>query len=48
MSNFIISQEQRDLIVQEISNLKKDKVVLQQSLREQQTQTAANTEDLFL
>ncbi|MEH2112598.1 nucleotide exchange factor GrpE [Nostoc sp.] len=48
MSDFIISQEQRDLTIQEINNLKKDKVVLQQSLREQQTQTAANTEDLFL
>ena len=48
MSNFIISQEQLDLTIQEINNLKKDKVVLQQSLREQQTQTAADTEDLFL
>lgn len=48
MSNFIISQEQRDLTIQEINNLKKDKVVLQQSLREQQTQNSANTEDLFL
>ncbi|MEH2404808.1 nucleotide exchange factor GrpE [Nostoc sp.] len=48
MSNSIISQEQIDLTIQEINNLKKDKVVLQQSLREQQTQTTANTEDLFL
>lgn len=37
MSDFIISQEQRDLTIQEINNLKKDKVVLQQSLQEQQT-----------
>ncbi|MEH2392496.1 MAG: nucleotide exchange factor GrpE [Nostoc sp.] len=48
MSNSIISQEKLDLTIQEINNLKKDKVVLQQSLREQQTQTTANTEDLFL
>ncbi|QFS42933.1 nucleotide exchange factor GrpE [Nostoc sphaeroides] len=48
MSNFIISQEQLDLTTQEINNLKKDKVLLQQSLREQQTKTAADTEDLFL
>ncbi|MEH2447875.1 MAG: nucleotide exchange factor GrpE [Nostoc sp.] len=48
MFNSIISQEQIDLTIQEINNLKKDKVVLQQSLREQQTQTTANTEDLFL
>ncbi|MBN4002492.1 nucleotide exchange factor GrpE [Nostoc sp. LPT] len=48
MSDFIISQEQQDLTIQEINNLKKDKVVLQQSLREQQTKTAINTEDLFL
>ncbi|MBG1266687.1 nucleotide exchange factor GrpE [Nostoc sp. WHI] len=48
MFNYIISQEKFDLTIQEIKNLKKDKVLLQQSLREQQTQTAANTEDLFL
>ena len=48
MSNSIISQEKLDLTIQEINNLKKDKIVLQQSLRELQTQTTANTEDLFL
>ncbi|MHC5598216.1 MAG: nucleotide exchange factor GrpE [Nostoc sp.] len=48
MFNFILSKEKRDLTIQEINNLKKDKVLLQQSLREQQTQTAADTEDLFL
>jgi len=48
MSNFILSKEKRDLTIQEINTLKKDKVLLQQSLREQQTQTAANAEDLFL
>ncbi|MBC6431799.1 nucleotide exchange factor GrpE [Nostoc sp. HG1] len=48
MFNSIISQEKLDLTIQEINNLKKDKVLLQQSLREQQNKTAANTEDLFL
>ncbi|WP_375479765.1 nucleotide exchange factor GrpE [uncultured Nostoc sp.] len=48
MSNLILSQENRDLTIQEINNLKRDKVVLEQSLREHQTQTAADTEDLFL
>lgn len=48
MSNSIISQEERDLLIQEFGNLQKEKVLLQQSLREQQTQTTANTEDLFL
>ena len=48
MSNFILSQEKRNLLLQEIGNLQKEKVLLQQSLREQQTQTSTNTEDLFL
>jgi molecular chaperone GrpE len=45
---YIITQEMRDLLVQEIGTLKQQKVSLQQSLREQQTQAAAATEDLFL
>ncbi len=45
---YILSQEQRDLLTQKLGTLQKDKVLLQQSLREQQTETAANTEDLFL
>lgn len=45
---YILSQELRDLLVQEIGTLKKQNVLLQQSLREQQTQAAATTEDLFL
>ncbi|MEH2081688.1 MAG: nucleotide exchange factor GrpE [Nostoc sp.] len=48
MSNFILSQEKRDWLKQEFGNLQKEKVLLQQSLREQQTKTATNTEDLFL
>lgn len=48
MFNSIISQENLDLTIQTIGNLQNEKVSLQQSLREQQTQTAANTEDLFL
>jgi molecular chaperone GrpE len=48
MFNYIIIQEKVDLTIQEINNLKKEKVLLQQSLREQQTQSATNTEDLFL
>ncbi len=48
MSNLILSQENRDWLKQEFGNLQKKKVVLEQSLREQQTQTAADTEDLLL
>jgi molecular chaperone GrpE len=48
MSNLILSQEKRDWLKQKFGILQKEKVLLQQSLREQQTQTAANTEDLFL
>jgi molecular chaperone GrpE len=48
MFNFILSKEKRDLTIQEINKLKKENVLLQQSLREEQSQTTANTEDLFL
>ncbi|MEH2312979.1 MAG: nucleotide exchange factor GrpE [Nostoc sp.] len=48
MSNSIISQEQIDLTIEQFGNLQKENVSQQQSLREQQTQTAADTEDLFL
>lgn len=48
MSNSIISQEQLDLTIEQFGNLQKENVSRQQSLREQQTQTAADTEDLFL
>jgi molecular chaperone GrpE len=43
-----LSQELRDLLIQKLGILEKENVVLQQSLREQKTQTAAQTEDLFL
>lgn len=45
---YVISQELRDLLVHEIGTSKQHKVSLEQSLREQQTQAAATTEDLFL
>ncbi|MCC5665128.1 nucleotide exchange factor GrpE [Nostoc sp. CHAB 5784] len=48
MFNFILSKEKRDLSIQKFGNLQKENVLLQQSLREQQTQTTADTEDLFL
>ncbi|MBK1987028.1 nucleotide exchange factor GrpE [Sphaerospermopsis aphanizomenoides BCCUSP55] len=45
---YFINQELRDLLIQKLSNLEKENVVLQQSLREQQTKNTAETEDLFL
>ncbi|MCC5601292.1 nucleotide exchange factor GrpE [Nostoc favosum] len=48
MFNFILSKKKRDLSIQKFGNLQKENVLLQQSLREQQTQTTADTEDLFL
>lgn len=45
---YILTQELRDLLMQEIGTLKKQNVSLQQSLREQQTGAAAATEDLIL
>lgn len=48
MSDSILSQDKRELFIREFSHLQKENVLLQQSLREQQTQTAAHTEDLFL
>lgn len=45
---YVLSQELCDLLVQEIGTMKQQKVSLEQSLREQQTQAAATTEDLFL
>ncbi|MCC5660877.1 nucleotide exchange factor GrpE [Nostoc sp. XA010] len=48
MFNFILSKEKRDLTIQKFGNLQKENVLLQQSLREQQSQAAADTEDLFL
>jgi molecular chaperone GrpE len=46
--NYILSQEQRDKLVEKLETLEKEKVSLQQSLREQQTQSTATIEDLFL
>ncbi|WP_427158417.1 nucleotide exchange factor GrpE [Aliinostoc sp. HNIBRCY26] len=47
-NRYLLTQEQRDLLIQEFSNLQKQNIVLQQSLREQQTKATANSEDLFL
>jgi molecular chaperone GrpE len=46
--NYLISLELRELLVQKLGVLQKDNVVLQQSLKEQQTNATAQTEDLFL
>ena len=45
---YLISLELRNLLVQKLSTLEKDNVSLQRSLKEQQNQTTAQTEDLFL
>lgn len=45
---FQISRQQRDRLQQELSTLLKQRVSLQQALREQQEQTAAASEALFL
>ncbi|MBR8833943.1 MAG: nucleotide exchange factor GrpE [Stigonema ocellatum SAG 48.90 = DSM 106950] len=47
-NRYLLTQEQRDLLLQEMSSLLKQNVLCQQSLREQKTQAAANIEDLFL
>jgi molecular chaperone GrpE len=47
-NRYFLTQEQRDWLIQEFSDLQKQNTVLQQSLREQQTQATANTEDLLL
>ncbi|MBD2251432.1 nucleotide exchange factor GrpE [Nostoc parmelioides] len=47
-NRYLLTQAQRDWLIQEFSSLQKQNTSLQQSLREQQTQTTANTEDLFL
>jgi molecular chaperone GrpE len=48
MSDSILSQDQRELLIREFTELKKQNVLLQQSLRKQETETAANTEDFLL
>ncbi len=45
---YILSQESRDVLVQQISSFQKEIVSLQQSVREQQNCAAATLEDLFL
>ncbi|MDJ0678144.1 MAG: nucleotide exchange factor GrpE [Calothrix sp. MO_167.B42] len=46
--NYILNQEKRKLLLQKIPALQKQNVLLEQSLREQQTQSAASSEELFL
>lgn len=46
--SYVLRQEERGRLQRELETLYKERVLLQQSLREQQTQTAAATEDLFL
>ncbi|MEA5576811.1 nucleotide exchange factor GrpE [Anabaena sp. UHCC 0451] len=46
--NYFINQELRDLLIQKLGTLEKENVILQQSLREKETQNTAQTEDLFL
>lgn len=47
-SSYLVTQEQRELLLKEFSTLQKQNILLQQSLREQQTQAIAHTESLFL
>ena len=47
-NHYLITQEKRDLLIREMGGLQKENVLLQQSLREQQTQSAAQTEYLYL
>ncbi len=47
-NHYILTSEQREKLIEEFSNLQKQNTLLQQTLREQQTQAAANREDLFL
>ena len=46
--SFILNLEERDRIKEELKTLYKERVLLQQSVREQQTQAASATEDLCL
>lgn len=45
---YIINQEQRDSITEELGKLKKQNIQLQQYLREQQAKSTAESEDFFL
>ena len=46
--SYILNLEERDRIKEELKTLYKERVLLQQSVREQQTQAASATEDLCL
>ncbi|BAY27690.1 hypothetical protein NIES2100_75150 [Calothrix sp. NIES-2100] len=47
-NHYLMTQEKRDWLIREIGEIQKENVLLQQSVREQQTQIATKTEDLFL
>lgn len=46
--NFILTQANREKLIEKIGTLKKDNMLLKQSLREQETRSVASSEDLFL
>ncbi|MGI2906479.1 nucleotide exchange factor GrpE [Tolypothrix sp. VBCCA 56010] len=46
--NYILTQEERDKLLEKLGTLEKQNVSLQQELRLQQTQSVASSEDLFL
>jgi molecular chaperone GrpE len=48
VQSYILTQDLRDLLAQEISTLKKQNILLQQSVREQKTIAAVVNEELFL
>lgn len=48
MTDYRLSQQQRDRLFQELSALLKERVTLQQTLREQQDSATAANEELFL
>lgn len=46
--NLILTQEYREQLIEKIGNLEKENMLLNQSLREQETKSVASSEDLFL
>ncbi len=46
--NLILNQENREQLINKLSTLEKENMLLKQSLREQQTKSAASSEDLYL
>ncbi|MGB7379390.1 MAG: nucleotide exchange factor GrpE [Rivularia sp. (in: cyanobacteria)] len=46
--NLILNQENREQLINKLSTLEKENMLLKQSLREQETKSAASSEDLYL